>query len=1277
MSDVDYDSAVALIGMSGRFPGADSVDALWDNLLAGVPGLRELSEEELIAAGVSPAQLADPAYVRTTASLDGYDLFDAGMFGVNRREAETMDPQHRMFLECCYASLENAGYPPMRMPGRVGVFAGCGFPDYLWNTLSIGPEAGGTLMLAIGTERDSFASLVSYKLNLRGPSVTVQTFCSTSLVAVHLGIQALLNFECEYAIAGASFLTLPQGTGYMFEEGSIYSPDGKLRAFDAGARGSVIGSGVSAVVLKRLSDAIADGDNIITVVLGSAVNNDGSACAGYTAPGVDGQSEVIADAISFAGVQPESIGYVECHGTGTLLGDSIELAAMARVFPDRPDNRVVLGSLKASIGHLDRAAGTSSLIRAALAVRQGVLPGIPNFSTPNSALASARKKFTVLTETQPWPDSGRPRRAGVSAFGLGGTNSHVVIEEPPSLPPSPERPGPHLLTVSGRDAAAVDQAFDDLAAHLDRHHELNIADVAYTLQQSRAYLPFRRAVVCDNLVDARRALVDPAGVLAGEARQQVSHIALVLPDPAAVDTAWCAGVSSAAARLAGTDTPATDNSLDAAALAVAQALRHVGLRVGRITGPDAAAEQAAKLAVALGITEDTECQAELPLGPDGAATAHWLLRAIARLWAAGADPDWSALHPGNPRRVPLPTYPFQRRRFWVDAQPFFGLAAPADPGGRVDNIDAWTYVPTWRSAPLPLEDRTESLREVGPWLVLSADERGEAVVAHLREIGADVCVARIGPEFRDLGDGNYEVKADCADDLGRLLSSRPAIPRTVVLAYGLGDPVNNDFARARVTTYDAAIAVAIGYSREAPDIEVNLLAVTEGAVGVAGVAPTRPAHAALTGLLPTLAQENPGWFARHLDVGPVGNPRAVAAQATGIVAEAVVPYEGQIAVRGTSRWVRAFTQLALPAPEQPLPAGSRVLITGGLGYVGLILARHLAVKHGCRVALVARTALPPREEWPKHAGGDSRTAQIVATLLELESLGAEILPVAADLTDFDQARAAIETIDAQFGGLELVVHAAGISDPLAFGPAHLVARAHADTHFEAKLTGLATLQAVLADRDVAGITLSSLSAVLGGLALGTYSASNAALDAYVLLAREREDARWITVDWDTWGKPAPEEAGEFDMQPAEAVLVFDRAVAAINQVDQVVISTGSLDARYQQWVVGRGLGAAFTDEDDGERDPRPDLSTPYIEPREGTEAQLAEVWSRVLRLDRVGLDDDFFQLGGNSVLAIELVARIRKVLKVPVPTSAVMGFPTVRGLAAQIDELRGDSDPGS
>jgi acyl transferase domain-containing protein/acyl carrier protein len=1270
MSDVDYDAAIAVIGMAGRFPGANSVEELWDNLLAGRPGLRRLDDNELMAAGVSPAQLADPDYVRTTGSISDHDMFDAGMFGFNRREAEVMDPQHRIFLETTFAALENAGYPAMGMTDRVGLFAGCGFPDYMWNvafeTIS---EAGGALMMAIGNERDSLASLASYKLNLRGPSITVQTFCSTSLIAVHLAAQSLLNFECETALAGGVFIPLPQGVGYAYEEGGILSPDGTARAFDAAARGSVMGSGASVVVLKRLADAIADGDHITAVILGSATNNDGSACAGYTAPGVDGQAAVIADAISFAGIKPETISYVECHGTGTVLGDSIEVAAMARVFPDRTDDPVVLGSLKASIGHLDRAAGSSSMIRAMLALRHRILPATPNYQTPNPALATARNTFTVLTENRPWPAGPNPRRAGVSAFGLGGSNAHVVLEEPPTRPAQVERPGPHILVVSGRDQAAADQAVEDLLRHLDRHPEQVIADVAFTLQQSRSYFPVRRAVVCADATDARHALGDQRRWLSGEARQRNPHVELIMSDVETIDPQWWASVEESARLILG-DAPVDPSPVDpspaGATVVIAGALRRLGIRIGRVSGSDAVP---AKVCAAIGICGDKPCQAELVItpDPDGSPATQWLARAVARLWQAGAEVNWAALHSGSPRRVPLPTYPFQRRRYWVDG--VAGLISPPASvvRGRIDDIDRWTYVPTWRSHPARIADHREQIRAAGPWLVLAAEERGEEVAAQLRHTGVDVVVARPGPGFSATGDGDFVIRPGCGDDTVRMLASVGRLPVAIVHAFGLGA------GDGRALGYSSALALTSAYSNLAPDLDLNLVAVTEGAVSVAGEAPSHPDQAALAGLLPVLAQENPGWACRHVDVGPPEPGRAGATSAAAIIAEALQSHQGPVALRGRSRWSRSFVHLPLPSPaDGALPPGSVVLITGGLGHVGLILARHLAVNRGCRVLLTSRTPLPPRVEWDEYVNGSARNVRHVKALLELERLGGEVVAVAADTTDVEQVRAAVALADERFGGLDLVVHAAGISDRSGFGPAHLIGEAGSEQHFAAKVTGFNVLRQVLDDRDVRGITLSSLSAVLGGLALGPYSAANAALDAHVLASRVSTGLRWTTVDWDTWGQgsgPDLPPPGEFDMAPTEAVEVFERAVAAIDSVDHIVISTGDLDPRFQQWVIDRGFGGDLVDDEDVERDPRPDLSTPYVEPAAGTQAGLAAIWARVLRLESVGADDDFFGLGGNSVLAIEVVGRIRKGLKVPVPTSAVMGFPTVRGLAGQIDEL--------
>ncbi len=381
------ENSIAVVAMVGRFPGARSVPALWDNLCAGVEGIRFFTDEELKEAGVDEAIIANPNYVKARGIIDDVELFDAQFFDFNPREAELIDPQHRLFLECAYEALETAGYDPHRYPGLIGVYAGASMNTYLDNLRSH-PElllaAGGTQAL-IAADKDFLATRVSYKLNLRGPAMNVQTACSTSLVAVHVACRSLLDHQCDMAMAGGSTVTVPVLQGYLYQEGGIRSPDGHCRAFDAEAKGTVSGNGVAVVVLKRLDDAVADGDQIHAVIRGTAINNDGSRKVGYTAPSVEGQAEVIALAQATAGVDPDTIGFVEAHGTGTALGDPIEVAALTRVFRERTSRTqfCALGSIKSNLGHTNDAAGAAGLIKAALAVKHGRIPPTLHYQRPN------------------------------------------------------------------------------------------------------------------------------------------------------------------------------------------------------------------------------------------------------------------------------------------------------------------------------------------------------------------------------------------------------------------------------------------------------------------------------------------------------------------------------------------------------------------------------------------------------------------------------------------------------------------------------------------------------------------------------------------------------------------------------------------------------------------------------------------------------------------------------------------------------------------------------
>ncbi|MEJ1929854.1 SDR family NAD(P)-dependent oxidoreductase [Nostoc sp. NIES-2111] len=515
---------IAIIGMSGRFAGSKNIAEFWQNLCDGVEAISQFSDEELIAVGVDSSLLKNPHYIKAGAVLEGIDLFDAAFFGFNPKEAEMTDPQHRLFLECAWEALENAGYDVQRCESRIGVYAGASLNNYL--TFSLNSDQIGSahsFQKLIGNDKDFLSTRVSYKLNLTGPSLTIQTACSTSLVATVLAGQSLLNYQCDMALAGGASIRVPQKTGYLHQEGGILSPDGRCRAFDAKARGTIIGNGVGVVLLKRLSDAIADGDHIYAVIKGSAINNDGSLKVGYTAPSVNGQAEAIAEAIALADVEPETITYIETHGTGTALGDPIEICALTNVFRAETEKKgfCAIGSVKTNIGHLDAAAGVTGLIKTALALKHKLIPPSLNFEQPNPEIDFANSPFYVNTKLTKWNPTSTPRRAGVSSLGIGGTNAHVILEEAPSLGEQGSRGAGeqgrnyHLLVVSAKTDSALEAATQNLVQHLKQHPDMNLADVAYTLQVGRGVFNYRRVVVCQNTQEAITALetIDPQQVL--------------------------------------------------------------------------------------------------------------------------------------------------------------------------------------------------------------------------------------------------------------------------------------------------------------------------------------------------------------------------------------------------------------------------------------------------------------------------------------------------------------------------------------------------------------------------------------------------------------------------------------------------------------------------------------------------------------------------------------------------------------------------------------------
>jgi 3-oxoacyl-(acyl-carrier-protein) synthase/thioesterase domain-containing protein/acyl carrier protein len=565
---------VAIIGIAGRFPGAWNIAAFWQNLANGVESLKHFSDADLLEAGEPPEVYKNPSYVKARPVLEGADMYDADFFGHSPSIAAVMDPQHRIFLETAWEALESAGYVGDARPDAVGVFATCGpstyMRDHLLSNREVMDSMGEWLVRHTANDPNFLATRVSYELNLKGPSMNVQTACSSALVAVHLAAQSLLSRECDLAIAGASTIALPQDRGYLYREGSVLSPDGRCRPFDARARGTALGGGAGCVVLKRLDDALRDRDEVLAVLLGSAINNDGAAKLGYLAPSVAGQARVVAEALAVAGVGPETIGYVETHGTGTLVGDAMEIAALAQAYGDGTRERgyCAIGSVKPNIGHLGEAAGIASLLKAVLALGHRALPPSLNYESPNPEIDFFRTPFFVNTTLRDWRAERGPRRAGVTALGVGGTNAHVVLEEAP-MRTHGAPPRTTLLVLSAKTDAALEKACKNLARHLDEHPHDDLADVGFTLRVGRRAFDRRRAILCADRHEARRLLEEPWRK-ALERGTEVSQD----PDPATI-----------------------------------------------------------------------------------AATERWL---------RGAHVDWLALESGESRRrVPLPTYSFERRRHWI------------------------------------------------------------------------------------------------------------------------------------------------------------------------------------------------------------------------------------------------------------------------------------------------------------------------------------------------------------------------------------------------------------------------------------------------------------------------------------------------------------------------------------------------------------------------------------------------------------------------------------
>ncbi|HVO12186.1 MAG TPA: SDR family oxidoreductase [Vicinamibacteria bacterium] len=1328
---------VAICGLSGRFPGAADVERFWRNLCDGVESIRRFSEEELREAGEDEAKLADPAFVRARPVLEDVEGFDAALFGFSPREAEILGPQQRLFLECAWEALEDAGCDPEQYEGAVGVFAGASFSSYLVRNLYGNREvfsAFGDVQATILNVPDSLATLTGYKLGLRGPCVAVQSFCSTSLVAVHLACQSLLGYETDVALAGGVRVDVPQHGGYLYQEGGIVSADGYCRAFDARAGGTVFGSGVGVVALKRLQDALRDRDHVRAVIRGSAVNNDGARKASYAAPGVAGQRQVVVEALAAAGASADSIGYVEMHGTGTQLGDPVEVSALTQAFRRTSSRRgfCAIGSVKTNVGHLDAAAGATALIKAALCVERGVIPPSLNFETPNPQIDFAASPFFVNTALRRWDAGASPRRAGVSSFGVGGTNAHVVLEQAPARPDAePGRPA-QLLVLSAKTKDALDEARRRLARRLRELPEEPLADVAWTLQVGRRALDHRWAAVCTTTAEAVELLegARQPGVRRGAPGGARPRVAFCLPSgpfprPGAgralfegetcFREAFAACAVTAQARL-GLDlrellfrVPASDGAAapgkPGAAEAVLFALQYAqarlwlawGVRPAVVVGNGVGERVAACLreempleAAMRGAVEEFRSAERMVGGaasaPDGTVAlvlgpepgdAAQALDVLAGLWVRGVQPDWEGVHaPSRPRRAALPSYPFERQRYWVEPKDE-APEAPAPPPAL--DVRSWLYETGWRSAAL----RSGGAHVGGAWL-LFADEGGigSALGSRLAGGAERVVTVTAGGAFAGDPETGYRIRPGEGADYAALvddLRRRQALPSRVVHLWAVdsvADAADASAAAAERGYYSVLrLLQALGRPPGAGPIELSV--VTSGLHDVVGSEPLCPEKAPLLALAVVAPQEYHELSCRSIDVDAASaEPAAIAEQLLGEIAG--VARDPVVAWRGTRRWTRTVEPVTPGAGEGRalLRPGGVYLVTGGLGNLGFLIALAIArVAAGAKLALVSRTALPQRDGWDAWIEGHDASDPVTVRLKRMKALeaeGAETLALSADVADPEALCRAVVEVRRRLGPIDGVVHAAGVLGAGDFGPLQDLSREDCERIARAKIGGLVQLSRLLDEAPPFWLLTSSLSSLLGGVGYGAYAAANAFLD-HVALARARAGkARWLSVAFDRWGFAGRADTTETGRHPAAVIGVREgyQLIEYLLRGDftgNLAVSTTPLAERLARWAGAPGApGPRSASPTAPPLRPRPELPNPFIAPRDALEREVVAFFEALLGVGPIGVADDFFALGGHSLFAARALSRLRTAFGVSLPLSTFFEAPTGAALAARI-----------
>uniref|UniRef100_A0A486XPY1 Malonyl CoA-acyl carrier protein transacylase n=1 Tax=Rheinheimera sp. BAL341 TaxID=1708203 RepID=A0A486XPY1_9GAMM len=1355
--------------MAGQFPQSPDIKSFWKNICNGNELIKFYNKDELLTHGLTENQINAANFVPAAATFDGIDEFDAAFFGIPPAEANLMDPQHRLLLQCAWSTLEDAGLVPGELEQPVGLFAGISANSYLLHDIIQNPDIKlDDLTVLLCNEKDFAISRIAYKLGLRGPVMAVQTACSTSLVSVHLACQSLLNGECDVALAGAASVQVNNRFGYKCSDDSIFTPDGHCRSFDEKGEGTLFGSGLGLVALKRLEDALEDNDQIYAIIKGTAINNDGANKVSYTSPSSTGQSEVIQEALDVSGVTADQIGYVEAHGTATPIGDPIEFHALQKVFGKQTSKKhfCYLGAVKSNIGHLDTAAGIAGLIKTALVLQTGKIPPTLHYTTPNPKLNIQDSAFKINTELETWNASGE-KYAGVSSFGIGGTNAHAILQSPPTSEKQNVLYSSSLqiFPLSASTETALTRMKANLWAHITQNSDIQDKDVAYTLQNARKNLAVREAIVAENRGELLEALARSMESLTKQQKigfcfpEELQFSADALTEMREAFSEFNEEYENCISLLQETDVASLPNDSHLRSfviyMSLANSLIRLGVNPSAFYGRGAGLLVCGCLAGVFSISDGVLLarQRDLPSTekhtidiklqtttkpcfsagsiqalstPQLTSLAFWeaiepvadadtglfeqlrnqheyrfielvlgrkeWCRTLCQCWESGHDVIWPQnIVPKSAKSTSLPTYPFDKNRFWVAKKDMSSLHSDSSSRTKATKrgIEKWCSVASWE----PAESTTISLQadkhRVTTVLVFN-DELGvgQKLSEQIKQEVDKVLFVSAGNTFQELSDHHFIINPSQPAHYKKLfevLKHRNSMPSNILHLWGLSKSVNAfslDSADMYLGFY-SQLFLCQTLSQLGSQSSFTIKVCGNNTVDATPQDRLHPEKAVFQAPTRSVNYEQPNLYLQFIDIDI--DEVIAAEQNTQFVRTLLLPdtQERMVAFRRDLPWKQKFSTVSVPqVRDYPLTVKSNgvYLITGGLGQLGLNIAKSLSRK-APKILLIGRSKFIHRDEWDswlRNNPADNSVSQKIQAIKKMESNGAVVDVVSVDITNLEQLQKFADSTVSTLGPINGIIHAAGI---ISEKQVDQLDEVELQTVTAPKIIGTRNLYHVFDNTALEFfVSFSSLSAVTGGTGQLAYSVGNSFQDAFARKYARESDSTHLSINWPTWktdehaalSEHLPQHLKEAYTAFLNNMITMDEGLDIFQRLlnyslaPQILVSPIEI-TEYMEVMRDVTAGKSGKSVVSSVSHNASDSKSQVISSIEEMKVHIIQTWKAILGLDDLESDTNFFELGGDSLLAISIINKLNEVLPFKLPVNKFLEYPTVAELTDYIE----------